>query len=179
MALGKPLPPPPPLPDAKPLATQAPKAAPISLSLTLSKGERIALVGNSTAERMNLFGNFETLLHQPVSRQGAGRSATSPGRPTKSPSASGPTTTPDSTTRSPRSAPTPSSASSAGTNRSPADGGVEKFKADYEKFLDDYAKQYRRDDGKRRPRFVLVSPIAFEPTGDPIPARRHDARTPT
>ncbi|MEI9892608.1 MAG: hypothetical protein WDN28_01475 [Chthoniobacter sp.] len=43
---------------------------------------------------------------------------------------------------------------------------MEKFKKDYEKFLDDYAKQYPRDDTKAAPRFVLVSPIAFEAPGD-------------
>ncbi|HEY1186126.1 MAG TPA: PVC-type heme-binding CxxCH protein, partial [Gemmata sp.] len=46
--------------------------------------------------------------------------------------------------------------------------GVEKFKADYEKFLDEYAKKYPRDDAGSPPRFVLVSPIAFETTGDPL-----------
>ena len=34
-----------------------------SLPLQLIPGERIALVGNSLAERMNLFGHFEALLH--------------------------------------------------------------------------------------------------------------------
>ena len=34
-----------------------------SLPLKLVPGERIALVGNSLAERMNLFGHFEALLH--------------------------------------------------------------------------------------------------------------------
>ncbi len=33
------------------------------LPITLRRGEKIALVGNSLAERMNLFGHFETLLH--------------------------------------------------------------------------------------------------------------------
>ncbi len=34
-----------------------------ALPLKFLPGERIALIGNSTAERMNLFGHFETLLH--------------------------------------------------------------------------------------------------------------------
>jgi hypothetical protein len=37
---------------------------PSTLPLEFIAGERIALVGNSTAERMNLFGHFETLLHE-------------------------------------------------------------------------------------------------------------------
>src|SRR6188472_2407746 len=36
---------------------------PSALPLHLVPHERIALVGNSLAERMNLFGNFEALLH--------------------------------------------------------------------------------------------------------------------
>ena len=40
-----------------------PDLPPSKLPLEFIKGERIALVGNSTAERMSLFGNFETLLH--------------------------------------------------------------------------------------------------------------------
>src|SRR6185503_1947592 len=36
---------------------------PSALPLHLVPNERIALVGNSLAERMNLFGNFEALLH--------------------------------------------------------------------------------------------------------------------
>ena len=41
-----------------------PPLPPSRLPLELVDGERIALVGNSTAERMNLFGHFEALLHQ-------------------------------------------------------------------------------------------------------------------
>ena len=56
-----------------------------------------------------------------------------------------------------------------GWNESHAgEAGIEKFKAAYEKFLDDYTKTYPRDDEGSPPRFVLVSPIAFEPTGDPF-----------
>src|SRR6476469_7992116 len=40
-----------------------PGLPPSALPLELVKGERIAFVGNSTAERFNLFGHFETLLH--------------------------------------------------------------------------------------------------------------------
>src|SRR5688500_10667246 len=40
-----------------------PDLPPNTLPLQFIKGERIALLGNSTAERMSLFGHFETLLH--------------------------------------------------------------------------------------------------------------------
>src|SRR5207344_3104155 len=40
--------------------------------------------------------------------------------------------------------------------------GIEKFKTDYLKFLDDYANAYPRDDADSKPRFVLVSPAAVE-----------------
>ncbi len=47
-------------------------------------------------------------------------------------------------------------------------GGVEKFKADYLNLLGELAANYPRDDTKAAPRFVIVSPIAVEPTGDPL-----------
>ena len=58
-----------PFATAHALLKQPPRPArgqlpPSSLPLTLIEGERIALFGNSTAERMNLFGHFESLLHQ-------------------------------------------------------------------------------------------------------------------
>ena len=37
--------------------------APSALPLQFAKGERIAFVGNTTAERMSLYGHFETMLH--------------------------------------------------------------------------------------------------------------------
>ena len=36
-----------------------------SAKLELSKGDRIILIGNTLAERMQYFGNFETLLQSP------------------------------------------------------------------------------------------------------------------
>ncbi len=46
--------------------------------------------------------------------------------------------------------------------------GVEKFKADYEKFLDATARSYPRDASGAAPRFVLVSPAAWEEGGGPL-----------
>ena len=45
--------------------------------------------------------------------------------------------------------------------------GEEQFRAAYGKYLDEMAKQYPRTNGKP-PRFVLISPIAWEPTDNPL-----------
>jgi putative heme-binding domain-containing protein len=152
-----------------------PDLPPSKLPLEFIKGERIAIVGNSTAERMSLYGHFEALLHlrfpdkELVVRNFA--------RP----------------------------ADEVGIRQRPADytklddplaafgidtflcffgfnesfkgpEGVEQFKRDYEKFLDEYAAKYPRDDTGAKPRFVLVSPIAFE---RPDPAHGITPTSPT
>lgn len=142
-----------------------PELHPSALPLQFIPGERIALVGNSTAERMNLYGHFESLLHlrfadlELVVRNFA--------RPADEVAV--------------RQRPNdyhklddPLEAFGADTylcffgfNESYAGPeGVEKFEADYERFLDQYTTRYPRDDSGAAPRFVLISPIAFEPTGD-------------
>src|SRR5262249_44982733 len=45
--------------------------------------------------------------------------------------------------------------------------GEEQFRVAYGKFLDELAQQYPRTNSKS-PRFVLISPIAWEPTGNPL-----------
>jgi putative heme-binding domain-containing protein len=151
-------------PTARPKKPELPTSA---LPLQLVKGERIAFVGNSTAERMNLFGNFETMLHirfpdkELVVRNFA-RPADEVGnrqRPSDYTRLDDPlySFNPD------------TMLCFFGFNESMAGkDGVAKFEADYEKFLDEYAKKYPRDDAGSPPRFVIVSPIAFEPSGDPL-----------
>lgn len=142
-----------------------PALAPSSLPVKFIEGERIALIGNSTAERMNLFGHFETGLHlrfpelKLVVRNFA--------RPTDEVSvrqrASDYTKLDD-----------PLSAFGADTfllffgfNESfNGPEGVDKFKSDYERLIAEYTKKYPRDDSGAAPRFILISPMAFEPTGD-------------
>lgn len=135
------------------------------LPLEFLDGERVALVGNSTAERMNLFGHFETLLQlrfpdkQLVIRN-FGRPADEVANRQRSADytklddplyAFGPDTF----------------LCFFGFNESFAGPeGVDKFKADYERFINEYTNKYPRDDEKSKPRFILISPIAFEPTGD-------------
>jgi putative heme-binding domain-containing protein len=150
--------------------TPRPKKAelpPSKVPLEVVKGERIAFVGNSTAERFNLFGHFEALLHSRFKdKELVVRNFARPAdevalrqRPSDYTKLGDPlyAFNPD------------TMLCFFGFNESFAGkDGVEKFKADYEKFLDEYAQKYPRDDAKSPPRFVLVSPIAFEPTGDPL-----------
>ena len=134
---------------------------PSKLPLELMPGERVALVGNSTAERMNLFGHFEALLHTRFpEKELVVRNFARPADAVEIRQRSADYTHLDD----------PLFAFGADTflcffgfNESFAGpAGVEKYKANYEKFLDEYAGKYPRDDANSSPRFVLVSPIAFE-----------------
>jgi putative heme-binding domain-containing protein len=152
---------------ALPTRPARPALPPNRLPLELIERERIALVGNSTAERMNLFGHFETLLHErfpgkKLMVRNFARPADEVGNRQR---ANDYTKLDD-----------PMAAFGADTyflffgfNESFAGpAGVEKFKADYQKFLADLETRYPRDDTKAAPRFVIVSPIAVEATGDPL-----------
>ncbi|MEX1075880.1 MAG: PVC-type heme-binding CxxCH protein, partial [Pirellulales bacterium] len=152
----------------RPARPARPALPPSTLPLEFLNLERIALVGNSTAERMNLFGHFETLLHERFpGKQLVVRNFARPAEEVEV-----------------RQRPSdyaklddPLAAFGADTylvffgfNESFAGpGGVEKFKADYGKFLDELAAKYPRDDTKAPPRLVLVSPIAVEPADAPLP----------
>ena len=153
---------------ARPARPARPALPPSTLPLEFLNLERIALIGNSTAERMNLFGHFETLLHErfPAQKLVVRNFA----RPAEEVAV--------------RQRPNdyaklddPLAAFGADTylvffgfNESFAGpGGIEKFKADYGKFLDELAAKYPRDDTKAPPRLVLVSPIAVEPANAPLP----------
>ena len=160
-----------PLATARELLAIPPRPArpalpPSSLPLELLAGERIALVGNSTAERMNLFGHFETLLHQRFpGKHLVVRNFARPAEEVANRQRANDYTKLDD----------PFAAFGADTclvffgfNESFAGPeGVAKFTADYAKFLDDFARKYPRDDTGAAPRFVLVSPIAVEASGSP------------
>lgn len=135
------------------------------LPLEFVPGERIAFVGNTTAERMSLYGHFEAMLHTRFAdKKLVVRNFGFPADEVGVRQRSADYTHLDD----------PLFAFNADTflcffgwNESfKGEAGVEDFKAKYEKFLDDYAAKYPRDDAKSPPRFVLVSPIAFENTGD-------------
>ena len=137
-----------------------------TLPLRFDKNERIALVGNSLAERMNLFGNFEALVHsrfphqQLVLRNFAWPSDAVDNRQR-----------PSSYTLidDPLQVFSPDTyLCFFGFNESFAGpDGESAFRIAYEKYLDDLAKQYPCSPSGAAPRFVLISPIAWEPTGNP------------
>ena len=143
-----------------------PALPPSALPLEVLDGERIALVGNSTAERMNLFGHFETLLHQRFpGKHLVVRNFARPADEVANRQRANDYTKLDD----------PFAAFGADTclvffgfNESFAGpGAIAKFTADYGTFLDEFAKKYPRDDTGAAPRFVLVSPIAVEASGSP------------
>ena len=142
-----------------------PALPPSRLPLEFLDHERIAFFGNSTAERMNLFGHFEALLHQRFAdRQlvirNFGRPADEVGNRQR---ASDYTKLDD-----------PMRAFGADTyvlffgfNESFAGpAGLAAFQGDYEKLLDELARDYPRDDTHAPPRFVIVAPLAVESSGD-------------
>ncbi len=152
---------------ARPPRPVRPALPPSTLPLELLDGERIAFIGNSTAERMSLFGHFETLLHERFPQKKlVVRNFAFPADEVANRQRAWEYTKLDD----------PMVAFGADTyflvfgfNESFAGlEGIEKFKADYAKFLDDFAARYPRDDTKAPPRFVIVSPIAVEDTGDPL-----------
>jgi putative heme-binding domain-containing protein len=153
---------------ATPARPARPALPPSKLPLEFIDGERIALVGNATAERMNLFGHFETLLHErfPGKRlvvRNFARPADEVGirqRPSDYTKLDDPLAAFGADTY----------LLFFGFNESFAGlEGIAKFKADYGKFLGELAAKYPRDDTKAPPRVVLVSPIAVEPADAPLP----------
>lgn len=149
-------------PKAKPAR---PALAAGKLPLEFIQGERVAFVGGAFGERMNLFGHFETLLHARFPQQRlVVRNFCIPADEVGIRQRSTDYTKLDD----------PLAAFGADTflcffgfNESFAgSAGVEQFKADYTRFLADFAKTYPRDDSGAKPRFVLVSPAAFEGADD-------------
>lgn len=137
------------------------------LPLEFIDGERVAFLGNSLAERMNLFGHFETLLHTRFSKKGLViRNFARPAEEVGIQQRSADYTALDD----------PQLAFGADTyfcffgfNESYAGPeGIDAFKDRYRNYLDTITQRYPRDDANSPPRFILVSPIAFEPTGDPL-----------
>ena len=149
-------------------AAPRPKKEPLpasQLPLEFVKGERIAFVGNTNAERMSLYGHFETMLHLRHKDKGlVVRNFGFPGDEVGIRQRSGDYTKID----DPLYAFNPDTfLCFFGWNESfKGEAGLENFKQQYEKFIDDFTAKYPRDDVKSPARFVLVSPLAFENTGD-------------
>lgn len=148
------------------VAATAPKAPPNTLPLKFVPHERIAFVGNSTAERMNLFGYFEALLHSRFPQlQLQVRNFARPcdavdvnQRPTNYTAIDDPLQVFGPNTF----------LCFFGFNEAFAGpGGEAAFREAYKKYIDDMAKAFTKEGGAP-PRFVLISPIAWEPTGNPL-----------
>jgi putative heme-binding domain-containing protein len=132
--------------------------------IELSKGQKVAAVGNSLGERMNLYGHFETRLHLRLpEKQLRFRNFCWPADEVANRQRPGNYTTID----DPMEVFGPEvylcffGGNESYAGDSPED--LERFVADYRKFLDELNQKYSNGEG----RFVLVSPAAFEPTGDP------------
>ncbi|HRA88230.1 MAG TPA: GDSL-type esterase/lipase family protein, partial [Planctomycetaceae bacterium] len=144
-----------------------PDLPPRKLPLEFLQGERVAFLGNSLAERMNLFGHFETLLHTRFPKKELViRNFARPAEEVGVQQRSSDYTALDD----------PQLAFGADTyfcffgfNESFAGPeGVDAFRDRYASYLDMIAKRYPRDETNASPRFILVSPIAFESTGNPL-----------
>ncbi|MCA9059529.1 MAG: HEAT repeat domain-containing protein [Planctomycetaceae bacterium] len=144
-----------------------PALAPSELPLQFLKGERIGFLGSSTAERMNLFGHFETLLHTRFpDHELVIRNFARPAEAVEVQQRSSDYTALDD----------PQAAFGADTyfcffgfNESFAgEAGLESFRNAYHRYLDEMAKRYPRDDSGAAPRFILVSPLPFEGPNDPL-----------
>lgn len=141
-------------------------------SLDLQPGDRVAIVGNTYAERMHMDGQFESLLHaaypgHQVSVRNFGWSG-------------------DEVALQPRPLnffgmdewldlhDTDVLIACFGMNESYAgDDGLVGFRKDLETWISDH--QARKYNGESAPRIVLVSPIAHEELGEPLPdGREHN-----
>ncbi len=135
--------------------------------LQLRDGQRIVAVGNSLAERMNLFGHFETLLHtrfpeKKLVFRNFGWPADEVGNQQRPSSYT--------TVDDPLQVFAPDlffcffgfNESFAGSDAA----DVEAFVADYRDYIATMSERFSSD--KKKPTFVLVSPSAFEATGNPL-----------
>lgn len=138
-----------------------PSVLPSTLPLEFLPGEKVALVGNSLAERMNLFGHFETYLHLIHSdRNIIVRNFARPAEAVNNQQRSADYTAIDD----------PMKVFSADTylcffgfNESYSGiESVDEFKKQYNQYLDQITNLYPRGKSSPKARFVLISPIAFE-----------------
>ena len=139
----------------------------LSPALELKKNQRIAMVGNSLAERMNLFGHFETLLHTRHSdKELIFRNFGWPADEVANQQRPSNYTKID----DPLEVFAPEmficffgfNESFAGSDAS----SLETFKKNYRAYIAGMEKRFTKDE--KKPTCVLVSPIAFEATGNPL-----------
>lgn len=152
---------------APPSRARRPDLKPAVLPLDFFEGERIAFVGNSLAEKMNLHGHLETQLHlafpdKKLKVRNFARPAdevTVQQRPGSYALLDDPMYhfSPDTVF------------TFFGFNESYAGpDGVDSFVRNYVRFLEQFSEKYTRDETGSKVRFVLVGPIAFEDTNDPL-----------
>ncbi len=134
-------------------------------NVVVNEGQRIAFVGNSTAERMNLFGHLETEMHVRFPNQRLlVRNFGWPADELSEQQRPGNYTLID----DPLKVFAPDlfvcffgfNESYAGTSSQ----AIEKFIDDYRKYIAKKTEDF--SSAGRKPRFVLVTPIAFESTGE-------------
>jgi putative heme-binding domain-containing protein len=137
---------------------------PSAIPIEFNKNEKVAFIGNSTGERMNLFGHFEAMLHTRFKDQELiVRNFCFPADEVSVRQRSSDYTKIDD----------PVKVFSADTyilffgyNESfKGPEGMGKYKDDYEKFINEFGAKYPRVGGGK-PRFILVTPIAFETPND-------------
>lgn len=152
---------------APPDRTKRPDLKPAALPIDFFPGERIAFVGNSLAEKMNLYGFFEAKLHAAFpDKRLVVRNFARPAdevvvrqRPGNYELLDDPLYhfSPDTVF------------CFFGFNESYAgESQTESFVQSYVNFLEQFAQRYTRDETGSKVRFVLVAPIAFEDTNDPL-----------
>ncbi|WP_417747493.1 PVC-type heme-binding CxxCH protein [Rosistilla oblonga] len=147
----------------KPVAAAADNAG----SLPLKKRQRIAVVGNALAEGMNQYGNFEALLQTRFpEKELIFRNFGWPADEVANQQRPGSYTTID----DPMVVFAPDmflcffGFNESFQGREPA--AIERFIADYRKYIETMKTKFAKD-GKQ-PTFVLVSPVGFEATGNPL-----------
>ncbi len=143
------------------------RRATASESLVIEPGQRIVMVGGSIAERMNLYGNFETQLQRRFAeKRPLFRNFGWPADEVGNQQRPGNYTLID----DPLEVFSPDlflcffgfNESFAGSSPEAISSFIEKYRG----YIAEQTKRFTRDG--RQPRFVLVTPIAFESTGDPL-----------
>lgn len=150
-----------------PSRAKRPDLMPAALPLDFFEGERIAFVGNSMAEKMNLYGHFETLVHASFPEKKLQiRNFARPADEVSVRQRSGNYDLLD----DPLYHFSPDTVFCFfGFNESYAGPeGVDGFVKSYVGFLEQFADRYTRDETGSKVRFVLVGPVAFEDTQDPL-----------
>lgn len=140
---------------------------PATLPLQFAKGEHIAFVGGALAERMNLFGHFETMLHlRHPEKELVIRNFGRPADEVADQMRPGNYNDLDDPQRVFRA---DTYFCFFGFNESyKGPAGIDEFKKNYQDFINKLTSTSAEDVPGKKIRFVLVTPIAFEDANDPL-----------